>query len=162
MNSNGALKGTKNKSLLPRIILIIKNRSFPALPVVHSQYWCFARLVTASICIFSCFVTGDPSGGGLGASLWSYKFELKKRKRPKRAELPDANINTGAQSIITGRASLNDAKCSGPLHEVTYQPLKEIGQVDTIELLDLRYSEVTHFARDTDAVFTRDIFTCGK
>ena len=28
--------------------------------------------------------------------------------RPKRAELPDVNINTGAQSINTERVSLNE------------------------------------------------------
>ena len=31
--------------------------------------------------------------------------------RPKRAELPDANINTGAQNINTERASLSDSVC---------------------------------------------------
>ena len=30
--------------------------------------------------------------------------------RPKRAELPDFNINTGAKSINTERASLTDNK----------------------------------------------------
>ena len=34
------------------------------------------------------------------------KIDKPQRGRPKRAELPDVNINTGAQSINTERASL--------------------------------------------------------
>ena len=33
------------------------------------------------------------------------------RGRPKRAELPDVNINTGAQSINTERAAFTFIKC---------------------------------------------------
>ena len=38
------------------------------------------------------------------------QIDKPQRGCPKRAELPDVNINTGAQSINTDRASLN-----GPL-----------------------------------------------
>ena len=34
------------------------------------------------------------------------QIDKPQRGRPKRAELPDININTGAQSINTERASL--------------------------------------------------------
>ena len=34
------------------------------------------------------------------------QVDKPQRGRPKRAELPDVNINTGAQSINTERASL--------------------------------------------------------
>ena len=34
------------------------------------------------------------------------QIDKPQRGRPKRAELPDVNINTGAQSINTERASL--------------------------------------------------------
>ena len=36
------------------------------------------------------------------------QIDKPQRGRPKRAELPDVNINTGAQSINTERASLNE------------------------------------------------------
>ena len=35
------------------------------------------------------------------------QIDKPQRGRPKRAELPDVNINTGAQSINTDRTSLN-------------------------------------------------------
>ena len=35
------------------------------------------------------------------------QIDKPQRGRPKRAELPDVNINTGAQSINTERASLD-------------------------------------------------------
>ena len=35
------------------------------------------------------------------------QIDKPQRGRPKRAELPDVNINTGAQSINTERASLS-------------------------------------------------------
>ena len=35
------------------------------------------------------------------------QVDKPQRGRPKRAELPDVNINTGVQSINTERASLN-------------------------------------------------------
>ena len=35
------------------------------------------------------------------------QIDKPQRGRPKRAELPDVNINTGVQSINTDRASLN-------------------------------------------------------
>ena len=34
------------------------------------------------------------------------QIDKPQRGRPKRAEMPDVNINTGAQSINTERASL--------------------------------------------------------
>ena len=36
------------------------------------------------------------------------QIDKPQRGRPKRAELPDVNINTGAQSINTERVSLNN------------------------------------------------------
>ena len=36
------------------------------------------------------------------------QIDKPQRGRPKRAELPDVNINTGAQSINTERASIKD------------------------------------------------------
>ena len=38
------------------------------------------------------------------------QIDKPQRGRPKRAELPDVNINTGAQSINTEKASLSDEK----------------------------------------------------
>ena len=35
------------------------------------------------------------------------QIDKPQRRRPKRADLPDVNINTGAQSIDTDRASLS-------------------------------------------------------
>ena len=44
------------------------------------------------------------------------QIDKAQRGRPKRAELPDVNINTGAQSIIL-RASLNLQNKCGGLHQ---------------------------------------------
>ena len=38
------------------------------------------------------------------------QIEKPQRRCPKRAELPDVNINTGAQSINTERASISHRK----------------------------------------------------
>ena len=42
------------------------------------------------------------------------QIDKPQRGRPKRAELPDVNINTGAQSINTERASLTKAPSTKP------------------------------------------------
>ena len=39
------------------------------------------------------------------------QIDKPQRGRPERAELPDVNINTGAKSINTDRASLNLSLC---------------------------------------------------
>ena len=39
------------------------------------------------------------------------QIDKTQRGRPKRAELPDVNINTGAQSINTEGTSRNGEKC---------------------------------------------------
>ena len=39
------------------------------------------------------------------------QIDKPQRGRPKRAELPDVNINTGMQSSDTERASLNRVIC---------------------------------------------------
>ena len=39
------------------------------------------------------------------------QFDKPQHERPKRTELPDVNINTGAQSINTERASLIWSSC---------------------------------------------------
>ena len=58
------------------------------------------------------------------------------RGRPKRAELPDVNINTGAQSINTERASLTTKGCANK------QPLV-LDKVLVIELEDVVYNGFT-------------------
>ena len=45
------------------------------------------------------------------------QIDKPQRGRPKRAELPGVNINTGAQSINTERASLNLQNKCGGLHQ---------------------------------------------
>ena len=51
------------------------------------------------------------------------QIDKPQRGRPKRAELPDVNINTGAQSINTERASLK--LCWNKLEDVLPFSIKE-------------------------------------
>ena len=58
------------------------------------------------------------------------QIDKPQRGRPKRAELPDVNINTGAQSINTEGASLDLAQ-----EETTVLLISMVGIVNQREVL---------------------------
>ena len=53
------------------------------------------------------------------------QIDKPQRGRPKKAELPDVNINTGAQSINTERASLSVAEWNSISVKLNLLQLKE-------------------------------------
>ena len=56
------------------------------------------------------------------------QIDKPKRGRPKRAELPDVNINTGAQSINTERASLIALLCMDYYEKIKVKILRSISE----------------------------------
>ena len=72
----------------------------------------FVSYENGDLRVFSCFVRFLVKENGINSATClehgssDSQIDKPQRRRPKRAELPDVNINTGAQSINTDRASL--------------------------------------------------------
>ena len=83
------------------------------IPFQLSYCWCFARLVPVGghfrIIRFVRFLVkkvGINPENVLNMTSSDSQIDKPQRGRPKRAELPDVNINTGAQSINTERGTI--------------------------------------------------------
>ena len=99
-----------NEPLLLLLLLLLRTTFFSRQKFGRSsQYYCFARGGHFRIVLVFCPFSREKIGINLNMASGDSQIDKPQRGRPKRAELPNVNINTDVQSSNTERPSLNSA-----------------------------------------------------